>query len=319
MTMRAMQQLSPRRAAPRGLRSPRGATTQVSWGRKLLRSPRAWLAAAAIAAAALAGCASLDTQQRQWIFQPAKETWWAGAQAAEGMQDIWIVFDSQSSGAPARLHGLWLANDDPQAPVLLYLHGARWDVTGSAPRIRRMGALGFSVLAIDYRGFGKSRDESGDTLPSEDSAYEDARAAWAWIARAHPQQRRYIFGHSLGSAIGVDLATRAPDASGLIVEGSFPSIAAVFETMSWGWLPVGPLITQRFDAQSRIASVGVPVLVVHGSEDRLIRPELGRALYDRARAPKRFVLVEGGSHHNTNALGQPQYAQALQELFGPTL
>ena len=130
---------------------------RLFWGRVLLRSPRTWLAATALAIAALAGCATLDTQQRQWIFQPARETWWAGAQAAEGMQDVWIDFDSHVSGAPVRLHGLWLANADPDAPVLLYLHGARWDVTGSAPRVRRMGALGFSVLAIDYRGFGKSR------------------------------------------------------------------------------------------------------------------------------------------------------------------
>ena len=285
----------------------------------LLRSPRSWLATAALAVAALAGCATLDTQQRQWIFQPARETWWAGAQAAEGMQDVWIDFDSRVSGAPVRLHGLWLANADPGAPVLLYLHGARWDVTGSAPRVRRMGALGFSVLAIDYRGFGKSREASADELPSEERAYEDAAAAWAWIGREHPGQRRYIFGHSLGSAVAVNLAAESGDASGLIVEGSFPSIPAVFESMRWGWLPVGPLITQRFDAGSRIARVAVPVLVVHGSEDRLIRPELGRALFDGARTPKRFVLVEGGSHHNTNALGAAQYAQALRELFGPTL
>ena len=33
-------------------------------------------------------------------------------------------------------------------------------------------------------------------------------------------------------------------------------------------------------------------------------------------APKRFVLVQGGSHHNTNAVGQPLYRQALAELFG---
>jgi uncharacterized protein len=284
-----------------------------------LLSPRRWLAAAALAAAALAGCTTLDTQQRQWIFQPAKETWWAGAQAAEGMAPVWIDFESRESGAPARLHGLWLGHDDPDAPVLLYLHGARWDVTGSAARVRRMGQLGFSVLAIDYRGFGQSTDRSDDALPSEARAYEDARAAWDWIAHRHPQQRRYIFGHSLGSAIAVQLAAEVGDASGLIVEGSFTSIPAVFQSLPWGWLPVTGLITQRFDAASRIGQVAVPVLVVHGSEDRLIRPALGRALYERAREPKRFVLVEGGSHHDTNALGQVHYGEALRELFGPTL
>lgn len=280
-------------------------------------SPRRWLAAAALAALTLGGCATLEHEQRRLIFQPAKDTWWAGAQAAEGMTPVWIAFHSREDDQPARLHALWLANDNPDAPVLLYLHGARWDVTGSAPRVRRMAAQGFSVLAIDYRGFGKS--SGADELPSQASANEDARAAWDWIAREHPAQRRYIFGHSLGSAIAVELASQVDDASGLIVEGSFTSIPAVFESMRWGWLPLTGLITQRFNAASRIGEVRVPVLVVHGSEDSLIPSRLGRALYERAREPKRFVLVEGGSHHNANALGQAQYAQALRELFGPTL
>ena len=58
------------------------------------------------------------------------------------------------------------------------------------------------------------------------------------------------------------------------------------------------------------------MLVVHGAEDRPIQPELGRRLFDAAAEPKAFVLVEGGSHHNTNALGQAQYRAALPRLFG---
>jgi len=65
-----------------------------------------------------------------------------------------------------------------------------------------------------------------------------------------------------------------------------------------------------------VAALGSPVLVVHGEQDSLIRPALGRQHFDRAVEPKRFLLVAGGSHHNTNAVGQPQYRQALAELFG---
>jgi alpha-beta hydrolase superfamily lysophospholipase len=281
-----------------------------------------WLAAGAMAltgVAALVGCQSIETRQRQWIFQPSKDTWWAGAAAAQGMAPVWIDFQSKESGKPARLHGLWLANEAPDAPVLLYLHGARWNVTGSAGRMRRMQELGFSVLGIDYRGFGQSSDSGDDPGPSEARAYEDARAAWDWLAGHHPDRRRYVFGHSLGSAIAVQLASEVSDASGLIVEAGFPSIAAVVSTFKWGWLPVGPLISQRFDAESRIARVKAPVLVVHGSDDRLIPAALGRTLYEKATAPKRFVLVEGGSHHSTNAIGQAEYGAALHELFGPRL
>ena len=70
------------------------------------------------------------------------------------------------------------------------------------------------------------------------------------------------------------------------------------------------------DAAERIQRLKAPLLVVHGSADQLIAPDLGRALFDRAPGPKRFVLVEGGSHHNSNAVGQEQVRAAMAELFG---
>jgi alpha-beta hydrolase superfamily lysophospholipase len=270
-----------------------------------------------LALAVLAGCSTLAEKQGEWIFQPSDRSWSGGVTAAEGMQDVWIDFDSKLSGKPAKLHGLWHAADGasdprkPQAPVMFYLHGARWNVVGSAQRVRRMQELGFSVLAVDYRGFGKS-DAS---LPSETQAYEDARAAWDWLALHYPDQPRYIFGHSLGGAIAIELATRVSDEAGTIVEGTFTSIPDVFETMAWGWLPVTGLITQRFESVKKVATIGSPLLVVHGENDRLIKPELGRKLFDAATGPKAFVLVPGGSHHNTNALGQPLYREALAQLF----
>jgi alpha-beta hydrolase superfamily lysophospholipase len=262
-------------------------------------------------AALLAGCQTLEVQQRKWIFMPSQAQPWAQTQIS-GMDDVWIEHESQTSGTRVKLHALWLAADNPKAPVLLYLHGARRNVAGSAFRIRQMQQLGFSVLAVDYRGFGKSSDE----LPSESLVYEDARAAWDWLAREHARHDRYIFGHSLGGAIAVQLATEVSDAKGLIVEGTFTSIPDVFQSMRWGWLPLTPLITQRFDSANKVGRVRMPMLVVHGSDDSLIRPELGRALFERAPAPKRFVLVEGGTHYNTNGLGQQRYREALRELFG---
>ena len=282
----------------------------------ILRRLLASALAALLSIAVFAGCASLDAQQRRWIFQPAAETPWADAHEADGMQDVWIAFESPATGRPARLHGLWLpqpdAADGAPAPLLLYLHGARWDVMGSADRIRRMHELGFGVLAIDYRGFGKS----GAELPSERTAYEDARAAWHWLAAQRPDAPRYVFGHSLGSAIAVDLAAAVDDEAGLMIEGAFPSIPAVVASMPWGWLPLGPLIWQRFDSLSKIGRVGSPTLVVHGSDDALIPPALGRALYEGAHGPKRWLLVPGGTHHSTHRLGEAVYRDALRELFG---
>eukprot|EP01034_Spumella_vulgaris_P041822 gene41822-51837_t len=266
--------------------------------------------ALAAAVAITAGCATLDAKQREWIFQPSDRSW-GGAQSTEDMQDVWIEFQSATTGRAERLHSLWMPQPRSDAPLLLYLHGARWNVAGSSGRIRRMHELGFSVLAIDYRGFGKS--SAG--LPSEVTAAEDARAAWQWLADRHPDAPRYIFGHSLGGAIAIDLARQVPDEQGTMVEGTFTSIPDVVSTFKWGWLPVSGLITQRFESVRKVAEIGSPLLVVHGSQDSLIQPALGRKLFEAAQEPKQFVLVEGGSHHNTNSVGQPAYRQAMASLF----
>jgi alpha-beta hydrolase superfamily lysophospholipase len=272
--------------------------------------------AAATALALTMGCTSLDERQRAWIFQPSDRAWGGTAELARDMDDIWVDFESKVTGEPARLHGLWLAAEKQAAdgPVLLYLHGARWNVAGSAPRIRRMQELGFSVMAVDYRGFGRS----SPGLPSEEMAYEDARAAWDWLARKYPDRARYIFGHSLGGAIAIDLAAKVDDEKGTIVEGTFTSIPDVASTMKWGWLPVGPLITQRFESVKKVAKVGSPLLVVHGENDSLINSELGRKLYEAAAGKKRFVLVEGGSHFSTMSMGVAKYRAALADLFSLT-
>ena len=278
------------------------------------------ITAALIITALFAGCTTLDEKQRTWIFQPSDRSWGGGLAAAEGMQEVWIPLVASATStdpakaaepADAKLHGLWLPSVKPNAPVLLYLHGARYNVTGSAPRIRRMQELGFSVLAIDYRGFGKS----SPGLPSEATAYEDARAAWNWLGQQYPEQKRFIFGHSLGGPIAIHLAAEVSDESGTLVEGTFTSIADIVSASKWGWVPVSFLITQRFEAVKRVAQTGSPLLVVHGADDQLIAPALGRKLFDAAAEPKMFVLVEGGSHHNTNLVGLPQYRDALAKLF----
>jgi hypothetical protein len=272
------------------------------------------LAATVLLAGVLAvGCSTLDEKQRGWIFQPGDATWGRGDELAGTMDSVWIDFRSSVTKEPARLHGLWaLAKASRKdAPVLLYLHGARWNVESSTPRIQRLQEMGFSVLAIDYRGFGKS----SPGLPSEDTAYEDARAAWQWLAAKYPQRPRYIYGHSLGGAIAIDLASKVDDERGTIVEATFTSIADVASTMKWGWLPIGPLITQRFDAVDKVAKIGSPLLVVHGDSDHWIDVALGRKLYEAANAPKRFLVVEGGSHHSTMSLGFDEYRQALAEMF----
>jgi uncharacterized protein len=204
-----------------------------------------------------------------------------------------------------------MPSEDPKAPALLYLHGARWNLTGSVSRIERWRQLGFSVLAVDYRGFG----ESTDIAPTEAYAYEDAEAAWNFLGKLAPGKPRYIVGHSLGGAIAVDLASRHPDASGLVLEATFTSVPDMVSHSPWGFLPVALILTQKFDALSKIGEVRVPVVVAHGTRDAIVPFEMGEQLFNAAHEPKKFIRVEGAGHHNVGGAGFRQYQEALSQLF----
>jgi fermentation-respiration switch protein FrsA (DUF1100 family) len=265
------------------------------------------------------GCASLEEKEREYTFRVVKGDagWYSGV--PDSVQDVYLPV-SATPGAQ-RIHAWWWPDADPKAPVIFYLHGARWNLTGHVRRIEQLRRFGFSVFAIDYRGFGKSDGE----LPSEQMCYEDASAGWAWLAKQQPDAaRRFIYGHSLGGAVAIDLAARlaasengkGPQARGLIVESSFTSLPDVAAELSFSWLPTSLILSQRFDSIDKIKAVDIPVLVVHGAGDRFIPAKFSQALYQAAPNPKKLLLIENGSHNNSMWIGNGEYQHALGELFG---
>ncbi|HEY8605886.1 MAG TPA: alpha/beta fold hydrolase [Noviherbaspirillum sp.] len=263
-----------------------------------------------------AGCAGLAEKERELTFriEPGNAGWYSGL--PDGLQETQVPVGSERS---EQLHAWWWPAERADAPAVLYLHGARWNLTGHVFRIRQLRDFGFSVLAIDYRGFGKS----GGELPSEETVYEDALAAWRHLAQLQPDPaRRYIYGHSLGGAVAVDLAHRLqtdrgmPAAEGLIVESTFTTLADIARSLSYPWLPLQLLMSQKFDSVSKIAEISLPVLIVHGSADRYVPSRFSEQLYEAARGPKKLLLIDGGSHNNSMRLGAEEYRQAFGELFG---
>ena len=261
-----------------------------------------------VAALLIGGCTYLTHEkQGELIFRPTKDVFWGFNGGSHSFEEHWVPVGHDGQ----RLSAWWLASDQANAPAVLYLHGARWNLTGSVTRIERWKQLGFAVLAVDYRGFGKSSDVS----PTEELSYEDAEAAWEYLGRIAPGRKRYIVGHSLGGAIATELARRHPEASGLVLEATFTSVRDMISQSKWGFLPVGLILNQEFDTLGKIGEVKMPVLVTHGTRDSIVPIEMGERLYAAAPAPKRFIRVEGAGHHNLSGTAFDQYRAALHELF----
>ncbi len=260
------------------------------------------------------GCAKLEQTERELVFriEPGTARWFSGLPA--DIEDVQL--QSPELGADESLHAWWWPAARQDAPALLYLHGSRWNLTGQLFRIEQLHAMGFSVLAVDYRGFGQSRG----ALPSERSVYQDALIAWEHLARLQPEaDKRFIYGHSLGGAVAVNLAHELAgedraQAAGLIVESSFTNLGDVAAAVTNTSLPVRWLLSQEFDSLSKIGEVGIPVLIAHGRDDRYVPSRLSEALFEAASEPKQLLLIEGANHNNGLRMAGNSYRQALQAL-----
>jgi fermentation-respiration switch protein FrsA (DUF1100 family) len=171
-----------------------------------------------------------------------------------------------------------------------------------------MRDLGLNLLAFDYRGFG---DSTG--APSERGLYADARASYDYLTRTlHvPPEKIVIFGHSLGSGVAIELATRVP-AAALVVEGAYTSVTDRAQEL-YPLLPIQLVSSQRFASIDRIASINVPKLFLHSPEDAVIPYAHGERLFAAARSPKQLVSVQGG-HEDAYSIDRKTYYGAIAQL-----
>jgi pimeloyl-ACP methyl ester carboxylesterase len=209
----------------------------------------------------------------------------------------------------------WLPHADPAAPTLLYLHGTFRNLFGNLPKINALREAGFAVLAVDYRGWG----ESAPIVPSEASIHADAGVAWAELLKRQPDaRRRVIFGHSMGGAVAVRLASTLQPGARLRRAGAGKHLHPHARRGRRGRL-LGPRGGVGHDAGIRFAvahrRIRAPLLMLHGTADKTVPVELGRRLRDAAPPGVRWVEVPGGSHSRLHEEAAALYRQAMHSLI----
>ena len=194
--------------------------------------------------------------------------------------------------------------------VLLWFHGNADNIGFGLEQMKALATMDVNILELDYRGYGKS-----DGSPEEAGIYRDADAAYRYLAatRHFKPENVIIYGHSLGGAVAVDLASKR-ECGGLIVESSFTSGRDMARRMFS--IPLLAYVTKsRFDSIEKIKQARSPVLVIHGTRDTVIPFFMGEALYQAAPEPKAFFGVEGAGHNDIFAVGGERYLRQLKEFI----
>ncbi len=255
-------------------------------------------------------CTYMWATQKAHIFEPTRIMQTTPDRMGVKYEELSIP--SGQGEEKGELDAWWIPADNPEnAPTLLYLHGNDRNISNNLEHTLRLHKLGFNVFLPDYRGYGMS---SGGK-PSESKVFEDAESAWQYLIkwRGLDPHKTFIYGHSLGGAIAIDLAVHHPEAAGLIAESTFTSMKAMGE-INYGYLPVGLLLNQRFESLKKIPTLKIPLLIIHGTWDQRVPFEMGKTLYAAAPEPKKLLLIDGGEHSNSSAIGWIEYRDAMADF-----
>ncbi|HEX6669493.1 MAG TPA: alpha/beta hydrolase [Gemmatimonadales bacterium] len=202
----------------------------------------------------------------------------------------------------------WVMPLDPgSGPWLLICHGNAGNISEAGRPYHYAGLReqGLSLFAFDYRGYGES-----EGTPTEEGLYLDAEAAYHYLrdSLGVPPGRIVLFGHSLGSAVAVELARRVP-AAGLILDGALTSVVERAQEL-FPYIPVRWIAASRYPSIERVGQLSVPKLFLHARDDEVVPLAHGQRLFEAAAPPKRFVELRG-THGDAFVEDSTAYYQAI--------
>lgn len=247
------------------------------------------------------------SRQEALFFGPRRALAASPSAVACGFEDLALTAPDGVS-----LHAWWLPG--PTSPALrlpggpftlLYLHGARVNLGDRVDALRFWHELGFDILALEYRGFGRSGGRA-----TEAGLTRDVETAWTWLTerRAIPPGRILVAAESMGVSLALALA-RSRRPAGLVLEGGFTR-AVDIAARKYAWLPVRQLIRMQLAAEDHIAAVRCPKLLVHSVDDATVPIGLARRLERSAAPPCRFLKIRG-AHARACVEGGPRYRDGL--------
>lgn len=221
--------------------------------------------------------------QRSFIFIPTGEL---STPEDKGLAAVTVETVPMSDGTQVTV---WRAEPAARgAPTVLYFHGNSANVSARWKRFKQILDSGFGLYAPSYRGYAGSQGS-----PSEDALISDGLEHFDRMASSGTPV--VVHGESLGSGIAAAVAAERPQTDLVVLEAPYTALIDMAADR-YPWLPVDLLMKDPMPTRDRVGKIAAPVLIVHGTEDRVIPVEHGRRLFEYAKPPKQLVIVEGGGH-----------------------
>ena len=207
--------------------------------------------------------------------------------------------------------------------TIVYLHGIAGNRDSAAAVVERFLPHGFNVIAYDARAHGAS---SGELCTYGYHEKNDVRRVIAEVRAS----RVFLIGHSLGAAAALQTAAIEPLVHGVVAVSTFVDLRTIATErddvrglpswlVAWGIAQVERTGRFEVDATSPVrsaASITVPVLLVHGADDRRPPPSHSERVLAALGRHGEMIVVPGAGHHDV--LGPGTWSRIEQWLLAIT-
>lgn len=205
------------------------------------------------------------------------------------------------------------------AATILFFHGNGEivaDYNDLGPLYNR---LGINLLAVDYRGYGRSDGEPTVTSMMHDG-HTVLKFTCNWLHENRYSGPLVIMGRSIGSAPAIELAAvHRQTVAGLIVESGFAYAEPLLKLLGIDPGSIGFDESRSFNNVGNIQSVIKPTLVIHAENDHIIPFEEGQTLFDACGSShKEFLKIPGANHNDILMRGMDAYMTAIKQLTDQT-
>jgi fermentation-respiration switch protein FrsA (DUF1100 family) len=191
----------------------------------------------------------------------------------------------------ARLNGLHFKVENSKGAILYY-HGNAGDLQRWGEITQFFVDLQYSVIVMDYRGYGKSTGKR-----SMEALYSDSELWYEYAKQHYSENEIILYGRSLGTTFATFVASRNQPKN-LLLESPFYSIEEVAKS-KFPILPVKSLLHYKFPTYQYINKVICPITIYHGTDDSVIKYKQGERLFESIKKDtKTMISVPGGGHND---------------------
>jgi len=230
-------------------------------------------------------------QQRSFLYFPPAIYLTPESVNLDGFEEVSLI-----SPAGGKVTAWWCA---PQAgqETIMFFHGNGSAVFSNQNIYGELSSKGYGVLGVGYPGYPGSEDEARQTL-----IVDAAMAQYDFLIENGIRPDDIVFyGSSLGAGVAAQLAhSRQPGI--LIAEAPFNSVLDMARARM-PFLPVKLLLKDQYRSGEALEGLEMPLIWLHGTQDRVIPVGQGQKLFDAYDGPKSAHIIPGGDHNNLWGLG----------------